>query len=195
MRKRGWTSRMDEASGRAVIGVAVVAGVAVLLALLACVVLVIAGIVHALIPYWPYVLAAFGVLVVLPMAVSLLLDTDRPSKRKAPSGPMTSGPSRPVASGPSRALTDEPFGPASWEGARPVISRPGGTSIDWHSATSYSCRRCGHNWTSHGNGQGSCWVEGPPYTTQTTIGWEDSIIQTESGTPCGCSKYEGVEPR
>ncbi|QKG24752.1 hypothetical protein ACTIVE_6401 [Actinomadura verrucosospora] len=194
---------MDEASGRAVTGIAVVAGVAVLLGLLACVVLVIAGIVHALIPYWPYVLAAFGVLVVLPMTVSFLLDTDRPSKRKAPSRPVTSGPSRPVTSGPSRpvasapssALTGEPAGPASWEGARPVVGRPSGASIDWHTATPYSCRRCGHNWTSHGHGQGSCSVEGPPYTTQTTVGWEDSIIQTESGTPCGCSRYEGVEPR
>jgi hypothetical protein len=172
---RGWLSRIDEASGLLLVGVAIVAGAAVVLGLLACAVLVFAGVVHALIPYWAYVLAAFGVLVVLPLTASAVRNSARKSR-----------------SGPRRRPSSPPFsGTSGWD-APP--RRHSATSIDWHASTSYSCRRCGHNWTSHGRGQGTCSVEGPPYTTETTVGWEGDIIQTESGTPCGCSRYEGIEP-
>ncbi|MGI5200328.1 phage holin family protein [Spirillospora sp. CA-108201] len=165
MPARNWLSRIDEASGVVLIGFAGVAGVAALLGLLACVVLVFAGVAHALFPYWPYVLTAFLVLVVLPLTVSGVRASFKPESR--------------ISSG----RTDLGWGSSSMAGP-----------IDWHTQTSYSCRRCRHNWTSHGNGQGSCAVEGPPYTTETSTGWEGDIIQTESGTPCGCPGYEGIEP-
>ncbi|MFF0519131.1 hypothetical protein ACFYTC_10555 [Actinomadura nitritigenes] len=180
MPTRGWLSRIDEASGTLLIGVAIVAGAAVALGLLACVVLVFAGVVHALIPYWAYILAAFGLLVVLPLTVSGIRNSGRSPERKTRTEPPRRGPSG-----------SSYLGASGWD-APP--RRHSGTSIDWHTATSYSCRCCGHNWTSHGRGQGSCSVEGPPYTTETTVGWEGDIIQTESGTPCGCSRYEGIEP-
>ncbi|MBO2452412.1 hypothetical protein J4573_35350 [Actinomadura barringtoniae] len=60
--------------------------------------------------------------------------------------------------------------------------------------TSYTCRRCRHNWTAHQRGMGTCTVEGPPYTTETTVGWEADITQTTSGTACGCPRYDGIEP-
>ncbi|MCP2340425.1 hypothetical protein [Actinomadura rupiterrae] len=153
-----WLKRVDEASGRVLVLVAALAGIAAALALLASLGLVVAGVVHALVPYWPYVLGGFGLVVVLPMTITWLeARFERPSS--APS--MPSG-----GSGP----------------------------IDWHGTTSYRCRTCGHNWTSHGHGRGHCTVLGPPYLTETTVGWEGDIIETTSGTYCDCTHYIGIEP-
>ncbi|MFC4908897.1 hypothetical protein [Actinomadura gamaensis] len=154
-----WLDRVDEASGRVLLVVAALVGTAAALALLACVGLIVAGVVHALVPYWPYVLGGFGLLVVLPLTITLLESRFEPPPATSPS-----------------------------------VSGSISGSISWHTETPYSCRSCGHNWTSHGLGQGTCSVTGPPYTTETSVGWEGDIVQTRSGTPCGCPRYDGLEP-
>ncbi|MEU9021892.1 phage holin family protein [Actinomadura sp. NPDC048394] len=195
MPRRDWPSRIDELSGVVVVGIAIAGGGAIVLALLFFAVVAVAGIVHGLLPYWRYILAAFGLLVVLPMAVTGVKEAARARKRRLnppPARRRESAYSEPSAPPPAGGADPVPPWPSS-SGGRPIV-RSSGTSINWHTSTVYGCRRCGHNWTSHGRGEGSCSVEGPPYTTQTTVGWEGDIVQTESGTPCGCSRYEGIEP-
>lgn len=185
-----------------VVGIAIAGGAAIVLALLFFAVVAVAGIVHGLLPYWRYILAAFGLLVVLPMTVTGVGEAVRARKRRSDPPPVRrnrfaylepsaySGPSAPPPAGDANPVSRRP---PSGEG-RPLV-RPSGTSIDWHASTAYGCRRCGHNWTSHACGEGSCSVEGPPYTTQTIVGWEGDVTQVDAGgTPCGCDRYNGIEP-
>ncbi|MWA07246.1 hypothetical protein F8568_044335 [Actinomadura sp. LD22] len=168
MPRRDWPSRIDELSGVVVVGIAIAGGALIVLGLLFFAVVAVAGIVHGLLPYWRYVLAAFGLLVVLPMTVTGVGEFVRARKRR--SNPPPSGRRRPLIGSSGSPSTGIP-GLLAVVAAAVTTGRPTAA------------------------GQGPCLAEGPPYTTQTVIGLEGDVMEVDAGgTPCGCSGYVGIEP-